>query len=218
MEVLKECDLAKIAVSLFEGKTIVFPTETSYGLGCDATNQEAVDKIFSIKDRADDKPLLIVVPSVEMAKKYLVWNNTIEKLAKAYWPGALTIIGKYNAPPAPLYRGESTIPPKKEGGEVLASGVVSKNNTVAVRVSKHDLVKFLSESLGKPLVATSANISGAGEVYSGRAAKIMFAEKEYQPDIILDYGELEHRPPTTLVDASSDTINIIRQGQVEINI
>ncbi len=200
MEVLKECNLSEIIVALLAGKVLVFPTETSYGLGCDATNQEAVNKIFKIKGRSDDKPLLIVMPNVEVAKKYVVWNNTIEKLASAYWPGALTIVGQ-------------ALP-----NSGLASGVISKNNTVAVRVSKHDLVKFLSESLGKPLVATSANISGAGDVYSGSAAKIMFADKKNQPDIILDFGELEPRPPTTLVDASSDIMSIIRQGQVEINI
>jgi len=79
---------------LKNGKTIIFPTETSYGLGCDATNQEAVDKIFKIKGRRGDKPLLVVVPTVEMAREWLEWTPLVEKLAEKYWPGALTIVSK----------------------------------------------------------------------------------------------------------------------------
>ena len=162
MKILKDCYLAEIITELFAGKTIIYPTETSYGLGCDATSQEAVNRIFDIKGRSEDKPLLIIVPTIEMARKFLVWNNTIEQLASSYWPGPLTIIGKYNTPPTPLIR-----------GEVLAQGVVSKSGTVAVRVTASSIAKFLSESLGRPLVATSGNISGAGDVYSADFAAQM---------------------------------------------
>ena len=79
---------------LESGKTVVFPTETSYGLGCDATNQSAVDMIFKIKGRKSDKPLLVVVPTIEMAKEYIEWSSLLEKLSKLYWPGALTVVGK----------------------------------------------------------------------------------------------------------------------------
>lgn len=198
MRILKDCYLAEIITELFAGKTIIFPTETSYGLGCDATSQTAVNKIFDIKGRSEDKPLLIVVPTVEMARKYIVWNNTIEELASAHWPGPLTIVGVA----------------KPDTG--LARGVVSKSGTVAVRVTASPVAKFLSESLGRPIVATSGNVTNAGDVYSADQAAEMFASQPNQPDIILDGGMLPKRLPTTLVDASKDTILILRQGELQI--
>ena len=199
MRILKDCYLAEIITELFAGKTIIFPTETSYGLGCDATNQGAVNKIFDIKGRSDDKPLLVVVPTVDMAKKYLIWNNTIEQLATAHWPGPLTVVG---------------IAQDKTG---LAQGVVSKSGTVAVRVTTSPVAKFLSESLGRPLVATSGNVSGAGDVYSADQAATMFAAVANQPDIILDGGLLPKRLPSTLVDATKNTITVLRQGELKIS-
>ncbi len=200
MKTLKECNLSEVAVELLAGKTLIFPTETSYGLGCDATNQQAVDSIFKIKARDESKSLLVVVPTIEMAKRYLVWNDSIEELAKKYWPGPLTVVGNY----------------KLDSG--LAKGVVAKNNTVAVRVTTHPIVKFLTESLGKPIVATSGNIAGAGDIYSAKDAEAMFSGRDYQPDIILDFGELQKNLPTTIVDATEDKIKILRQGELKIEI
>lgn len=198
MEVLRMCNLSEIIVGLRDGKTLIYPTETSYGLGCDATSQSAVDAIFTIKQRDENKPLLVVVSKVEMAKKILVWNNTIEKLSQMFWPGPLTIVG--NARP--------------DCG--LARGVVSKSGTVAVRVSADQTVQFLVDSIGKPVVATSGNISSMGDVYSADQVIQMFAGVEHQPDILLNAGEIARNLPTTIVDASHDTINIIRQGAVTI--
>lgn len=198
MKVLKDCYLSEIITELFSGKTLIFPTETSYGLGCDATSQEAVDKIFKIKERDESKSLLIIVPSIEMVKKYLVWNNTIEQLASAYWPGPLTIVG---------FAAE---------GSGLARGVVSQFGTVAVRVSAHPIAKFLSESLGRPVVATSGNISSTGDIYNAEDVVSMFADKKNQPDLILDSGILPKRLPTTIVDASNNMIKILRQGELQI--
>jgi L-threonylcarbamoyladenylate synthase len=134
-----------------------------------------------------------------MAKRYLVWNDSVEELAKKYWPGPLTIVGNY----------------KLDSG--LAQGVVAKNNTVAVRVTTHPIVKFLTESLGKPVVATSGNVSGAGDIYNVKDAEAMFLERASQPDIILDFGQLPKNLPTTIVDATEDKIKILRQGELKID-
>ena len=92
MQILSPDQLEEAAVMLKKGKILVFPTETSYGLGCDATNQSAVDKIFKIKERSADKPLMMVVPEVEMAKKYLAWNSLVDRVAIKYWPGPVTVV------------------------------------------------------------------------------------------------------------------------------
>ena len=109
MRVLLKKKLDEIVGALKQGEVLVFPTETSYGLGCDATNQKAVDKIFEIKNRVKEKPLLVVVHSIAMAQKYLEWNEILENLASKYWftyrnnsegeTGALTVVGKYRLNP-----------------------------------------------------------------------------------------------------------------------
>lgn len=192
MKAVNQKNLLEAVEALQSGQTIVFPTETSYGLGCDAANQEAVDKIFKIKGRKSDKPLLVVVPNVEMAKKYLVWNDLLEDLAGKYWPGPLTIVGQWNSQ------------------ENLAKGVVTADNTIAVRVTNFPLTKFLSEKLNRPIVATSANLADAGDVYD-------FKKIAIKPDILIDGGELPKNSPTTIVSVVKNNLQILRQGQIQIN-
>lgn len=199
MKILTECNLSEIVFEILNGKTVVFPTETSYGLGCDATNQEAVDRIFRIKGRNSDKPLLVVVPTVEMARKYLKWNNTLDKLSKKYWPGALTIVGE-------------------SSGEKLASGVIAKDNTAAIRVTSHPLLKSITEMIGRPLVATSANISEAGEIYDAEKIYRTFENRSDKPDLILNSGGLSQRPPTTVIKVGSGGFEVLRQGELKVEL
>ena len=198
MKIIDQKNLTEAVGALQNGQTVVFPTETSYGLGCDATNQDAVDKIFKIKERKSDKPLLVVVPSIEMAKKYLVWNDLLEDLSSKFWPGPLTIVGEWN---------------KKEN---LATGVVASDNTIAVRVTEFPLTKFLSENLNRPVVATSANLADAGDIYDSKQILAMFSDKTSKPDILVDGGELPQNPPTTIVSVINNNLQILRQGQIKI--
>lgn len=202
MKILSKKNLAEVATELIAGQTIVFPTETSYGLGCDATNQNAVDKIFEIKKRPQTKSLLVVVPTIEMAKKYLQWNDLLEQLANKYWPGPLTIVGEYKS--------------DQPTANQLADGVVSKEKTLALRVIDNPVAKFLSEQLGKPLVATSANISETEDTYIAQEIIKNFSNQEFQPDIILDYGELPKNKPSTIVSVVGNELKILRQGNVQI--
>lgn len=199
MKIKSECNLAEIVVNLLDGKTMIFPTETSYGLGCDATNQNAVDSIFAIKGRSSDKPLLVVVPTIEMAKKYLVWNETLEKIATNYWPGPLTVIGEY-----------------KNGSATLARGVVAKDGTVAMRVSSYELLKSITEKIDRPLVATSGNVSDKGDTYDANEIVAMFKDCEKQPDSMLNYGILPKKQPTTIIKVTPDGFELIRQGEIKV--
>lgn len=199
MNIMTECNLALLIFEILNGKVLVFPTETSYGLGCDATSQEAVDKIFKIKGRAGDKPLLIVVDSIETAKKYLRWNETLEKLAQKYWPGPLTIVGEYI------------------GGN-LAKGVVGADNTVAVRVSAFPLIKSITSKIQKPLVATSANLADEPTLFDSAEIIKVFLDRANQPDIILNYGVLPNVSATTLIKIIDNKIKILRQGGIFVDI
>ena len=125
---------------LRDGKTLLYPTDTVWGIGCDATSEEAVAKVFEIKQRLESKSLVILVDSYEMLQKYIpkVPNAVLALLAKTTNP--TTII--YDNPVG------------------LAKNVVAADNTVAIRIVKNEFCRQLIHLFGKPIVSTSANISG----------------------------------------------------------
>ncbi len=178
---------------LLQGKVLVLPSETSYGISCVANNQKAVDKIFAIKKRDKNKSLLIVVPTIMMAKKYLLWNKLLRELAKNYWPGILTIISEI----------------KKND---LAKGVVSDKKTLALRVTNQPILKYLSSKLSYPLVSTSANISGQEAIYDVNAIVELFEKRKIKPDAILDCGRLPKNKASTIVSVVGDELIVVRQG------
>ncbi|MCX6781659.1 MAG: L-threonylcarbamoyladenylate synthase [Candidatus Magasanikbacteria bacterium] len=194
---LRKENMPEIAALLLGGNIVILPTETSYGLGCDATNQQAVDRIFAIKNRPSNNPLLIIVPDTATAKKYLVWNNLINELARNYWPGPLTIVGQYK-------------------GSDSAQGVAAKDNTIAIRVPADPWLKELCQKVGRPIIATSANISGTGDVYDARVVEGQFTGREHIPDAIVDAGTLPYNPPTTIVSATEGELKILRQGALVV--
>lgn len=212
MLVLKPEQLDMAVALLKKGQVLIFPTETSYGLGCDATNTKAVARVFKIKERDPQKALLVVVPNVEMAKKYLGWNHLMDKLAGKYWPGPLTVVASYIG--TILKTGLGKIPSEY----FLAPGVITAEENLAVRVSAHPVLKMLSEKLGRPLVATSANVSTAGNLYDSQEIIKIFAERAEKPDAILDFGELPPTPSTTVVRATRGVIQVLRQGDVKVEI
>ena len=201
MEVIKEkgINIEEISQKLKSGQTIVYPTETCYGLGCDATNGGAVDKIFKIKSRQEDKPVLMIVSDIAMAMEYVEWSERLDKLAKLYWPGAFTVV----------------VRALSDSG--LAKGVVAQDGTVAFRVTNHPLSSQLSQSLNKPLVSTSANIASMESPYDIETVLDMFATSDSQPDLVIDAGTLTHKSPSTVVRINEDGgLEVLRQGEVII--
>jgi L-threonylcarbamoyladenylate synthase len=201
MKVLKEKNISieEIVNSLKNGEVIVYPTETSYGLGADASNEQAVNRIFKIKKRQAGKSMLVVMPDIEMAKKYVEWTPKLDELATKYWPGPLTIVAKL----------------KENTG--LASGVINDaDKTLAFRVSAHPLVKEIAKSLNAPLVSTSANISAQDDPYDAQEIEIVFNKEDQKPDIIIDAGSLPETSPTTIVKILNGQAVVLRQGQLKI--
>ncbi|MCX6778795.1 MAG: L-threonylcarbamoyladenylate synthase [Candidatus Magasanikbacteria bacterium] len=183
---------------LKKGGVIIYPTETAYGLGCDATNQEAVDLVFKIKQRSKDLILPVIVGSLEMAEEWVILSNKAKELSLKYWPGALTLVVQVK--------------------KVLASGCVAKDGTAAVRVSGNEIARNLSQKLGKPIVATSANLSGQGESYSVEELKNSLVGIEKNNIYIIDGGVLSHHQPTTIVKITEDNqVKILRQGEIKID-
>ena len=174
-------NVPSVVEALKAGKTLVYPTETVYGLGCDATNQEAVDRVFQIKQRQKDKAVLVLMSDIAMAQKYAQWNPMLEELAEKYWPGPLTVVAKVIDP------------------NMLAKGTIAKDGTAAFRVTSHPVARQMAESLGKPLVSTSANIASMDSPYDIEEVKQMFANAKLQPDIVIDAGVLPDDLPSTIV-------------------
>ncbi|MEK9182920.1 MAG: L-threonylcarbamoyladenylate synthase [Patescibacteria group bacterium] len=202
--------LKKIIEYLKNGGVIVYPTETAYALGCDATNQRAVDLVFKLKKRAKSKTLPLIVGSLAMVKKYCQMSAAEERLAKKYWPGALTMIlnvlsshSHEACPRAASGNGNSAF---------LAKGIVAKDGTVAIRVSSNKMARELSRGLGAPLVSTSANLAGEGECYSVNNAKKSFSDSV----IFLDGGRLKKQKPSTIVKIENGKIKILRQGEIKL--
>lgn len=139
---LEEKILESSLLALQKGKTILYPTDTVWGLGCDATNVEAVKKIYKIKKREESKSLIVLVDSIEMLKKYI--KNVPEK--------ALNIIKQSKKPTTIIYNNPVGI----------AENIINKvDNTIAIRIIKNLFCEKMIKDFGKPIVSTSANISGA---------------------------------------------------------
>ncbi|CAM1362660.1 L-threonylcarbamoyladenylate synthase [Tenacibaculum sediminilitoris] len=132
--------LNQILDNLRQGNTILYPTDTVWGLGCDATNEEAVKKIYKIKNRKESKSLIILVDSIEMLQNHV--GNIPEK--------ALKILKETKKPTTIIYNNPIR----------LAPNTIASDNTIAIRIPQDEFCIQLIKEFGKPIVSTSANVSG----------------------------------------------------------
>lgn len=131
---------------LNNGGIILYPTDTIWGIGCDATNQQAVEKIYTLKQREDSKSLVVLAADLDMIAKYV----------KAIPEMAITLVEITDKPLTIIYPDAIT----SSQGNGLAPNVVAEDNTVAIRVPMNDFCTQLIRTFRKPIVSTSANISG----------------------------------------------------------
>ncbi len=183
--------------ALKKGEIIVFPTETSYGIGCDATNESAVAKIFRIKGRERIKALPVVIASKERVKDYIELSPVVEELIELFWPGPLNIIAPSN-PNSPI------------------SSLCAQDDSQSVRVSSHPFTATLVRRFEKPSVATSANLADEPSLYSVSDIKEALAGSDDKPDVFIDGGNLPKLPSSTTVRIVNGRVEVLRQGIVEI--
>jgi L-threonylcarbamoyladenylate synthase len=197
MKIINPDQLDIAIAALSAGQVIIYPTETSYGIGADATNEKAVERIFAIKQRVKEKGLPLILPSKEVASNFVVFSKSAQMLADIFWPGGLNIIAPI-APDSPIVED------------------CRKDGTQAVRVSSHPVASEIAARFGKPIVATSANISGAPELYRAQDIAEVFSRATEKPDIIIDAGEIPVVEPSTTVKVIGEDVKLIRQGEVRI--
>lgn len=177
------------------GGSIVYPTDTIYGIGVDASNPEAISRLFAIKRRLTEKAIPVIVSDITMAKKIAYIDYKKEKALKKIWPAPITIILQ-----------------KKDFLPNILTGI---KNTVGVRISNSRLAITLVASLGKPITATSANISGENSSPNIQDIINRFNQTDKKPDLILDVGILSSSNPSTILDLSGLKPKIIRVGPIK---
>ena len=176
------------------GKIGVFPTDTAYGIGCRMDNINSVERVYEIRNRPEEKALLILVSSIVMAKKYADINERVEnELIDKYWPGGLTII----------------LPCKKD---MVESVVRADGETIAIRFPDHKEICGVIESIGVPIVAPSANFSGEMTPFSLSEVDPALLSKV---DFIIE-GMCTMKGVSTIIDTTFDSWKIVRQGLVAI--
>ena len=181
--------IEKCAGIIKNGGIVIFPTETVYGIGVNALDENAVRRLYGVKKRPFDKPLLMHIQGLETASRIGVITPEAEKLVKAFTPGPLTVIVK-----------------KRPG--VIPDIALSGGDTVGLRFPSDRVVIELAKACGVPLAATSANFSGAG---SAASAMDIDGVAEYA-DAVIDGGRCECSLESTIVSVCSGRPRILRQG------
>jgi L-threonylcarbamoyladenylate synthase len=173
------------------GGLIVYPTETLYGIGADASDPAAIRKVHEAKGRTERKPILVIVDSVEMMLPYVETVSLAARiLMEKLWPGPLTLVFKASG--------------------LVSSELVQNTGTIGIRIPSSRLCLRLLAHLRVPLTSTSANSSGEKPLRTikkiqGRLTGI---------DLYLDAGELPESQPSTIVDVSGDIPRVLRGGAV----
>jgi len=175
-----------------EGGLVAFPTETVYGIGANALDERATDKIYQAKGRPSDNPLIMHITRVEVLPLYVLRVSEVaSQLIDAFWPGPLTLI----------FKKSDKVPSKITGGL----------DTVAIRMPKHPVARKIIEASGVPVAAPSANLSGKPSPTRG---KHVIEDLDGRVDMIIDGGKAELGLESTVLDVSGDIPCILRPGSI----
>ena len=198
IDIKKDKGLAikKAVETLKNGGLIVYPTETCYGLGGDATNPKALKKIMEYKTLRGSKPISIAVADRKMAEEYVEINEMADNIYSNYLPGPITVIS--------MSKG-NLVPP-----------VVSIQGAVGVRYPDYEFTLELIKQFGKPITATSANVSYKSPPYNIDQLMKDLPKKSFKLiDLFLDAGQLPKNQPSTVLDTTMNQLSILRQGKLQ---
>jgi L-threonylcarbamoyladenylate synthase len=189
--------IAEAARLIASGLPVAMPTETVYGLAADATNGEAVARIYEAKGRPSFNPLIVHVRDVEQASAFALFDGEAEALAARHWPGPLTLV-------LPL-----------RAGSAIASLVTAGLPTIAVRAPAHPAMRALIEAVGGPLAAPSANASGR---ISPTRAEHVLASLGGRIPLIVDGGPTAHGLESTIIAATGGRFHLLRPGPIDLGL
>ena len=178
---------------LRRGGVVAYPTDTLYGLAVDPRHADAVARLYAAKGRGAQSAIPLIAASLEQAQNAAMLDQRGVRLARAFWPGPLTIV----------------VPAR--GG--LAAAVLGGGTTVAVRVPAHAVARALAAALGYCITATSANRSGESPAATGVDVAAAFATAS-DLDLLLDAGAVAGGPPSTIVEIGQGSPRLVRAGAV----
>jgi L-threonylcarbamoyladenylate synthase len=184
--------IEEAAAAIAAGQVVVFPTRCLYGLGADAADARAVRRLFALKQRPENNPVLVLVSNAgDVTRLAAEVSDAARKLMTRIWPGRLTLV----------FPARPTVSP------MLTAGT----GKIGIRLPGHPVAAALVEAAGRPITGTSANLAGAPGV-----SRIADLPREIADgvDLILDAGPLEGGAGSTVVDVSVDPPRILRQGAV----
>lgn len=193
---LSDDAIAEAARLVLAGQLVAVPTETVYGLAADATNAEAVARIYAAKGRPSFNPLIVHVPDLAAAEQIGRFDGEAKALAKAHWPGPLTLV-------VPLLKGAG-----------IASIVTAGLPTIALRVPAHPAMQALLKACGRPLAAPSANASG---LISPTRASHVLASLNGRIPLVIDGGATQRGIESTIVAATGGRLRLLRRGPISID-
>lgn len=184
---MMQIEIQNVLKALKHQQTLLYPTDTVWGIGCDATSEEAVAKVFEIKQRSESKSLVILVDSFEMLKKY------IPKVSEA----VLELLSKTTNPTTIIY----------DNPVGLAKNVVAADNTVAIRIVQNEFCRRLINQFGIPIVSTSANMSGNPTPKSF---------KEIEPSILDSVDYVVNLQREEVNEKSSTILKVDEKGAITV--
>lgn len=185
--------IALAAALIREGRPVAIPTETVYGLACDATNADAVAQVYAAKGRPSFNPLIAHVTGLEMARQYVAVPRQALDLMARFWPGPLTLV--------------LTLCPETAISSLVTAGLP----TLAIRCPDHPVAQALIASVGRPLAAPSANASG--RISPTRAEHVLRSLGGRIP-LILDAGPTTAGVESTIVAVTRDGLRLLREGAI----
>ena len=184
-----------IANKIIDGGIGVIPTDTVYGLVCDALNIDSVDKIYKLKKRDYNKPLVILISNIEMLKRCVKNINELEfDIINRYWPGELTIV----------FKKSNYIP------DIVAGGT----DEIAIRMPNNIELVELINSIDRPLVATSANVSSKETITN---IEMLEDSIKNNIDFIIDGGNINNNA-STIIKVIDNKIKVYREGNISKDI
>ena len=192
-ERIKKEELENTIKVLNNGGIVIFPTDTVYGIACDAFNETAIKKLFEFKERNNNKPICVLTTSTDKINKVAYIKEKEEELINKYMPGALTII----------------LEKKENVSNILTSNLP----TIGVRIPNNEIALKILENVDNPLAATSANLSGS---QAGIEINDFIKEFKNKVDIIIDGGETELKISSTIIKLNEDKVEVLREGIVKI--
>ena len=189
--------ITKAAKLILAGEPVAVPTETVYGLAADATNAEAVARIYEAKGRPSFNPLIIHVSDLQEAERIGQFGKEAHVLAARHWPGPLTLV----------------VPLRENAG--IATIATAGLSSVGLRVPAHPVMQALLEKVGRPLAAPSANASGA--ISPTRAEHVLKSLGGRIP-LIIDGGATERGLESTIIAATSGELRLLRHGPIQLDV